>query len=157
MNDMKIAVVGGGTAGFVSALILKTTYPNYQVDIIRSEKIGTIGVGEGTTEHWAAFMDHVGIQTADLITKCDATYKTGIMFEDWGDKPYLQSVHSPFVFEHLGLPAAFAKLIGEQCNPRDMTGDYLWNNNVPFNKFIDERPNDTGVSQYHFNTQKLNK
>tara|TARA_B110000967_G_scaffold92364_1_gene95011 strand:+ start:703 stop:2166 length:1464 start_codon:yes stop_codon:yes gene_type:complete len=156
MNDMKIAVVGGGTAGFVSALILKTTYPNYQVDIIRSEKIGTIGVGEGTTEHWSVFMDHVGIQTAQLINECDATFKTGIMFEDWGDKPYLQSVHSPFVFEHLGLPAAFAKLIGEQCNPRDMTGDYLWNNNVPFNKFIDERPNDTGVSQYHFNTQKLN-
>ena len=48
MNDMKIAVVGGGTAGFVSALILKTTFPTYQVDIIRSEKIGTIGVGEGT-------------------------------------------------------------------------------------------------------------
>ena len=80
---MKIAVVGGGTAGFVSALILKTTYPNYQVDIIRSEKIGTIGVGEGTTEHWSVFMDHVGIQTAQLINECDATFKTGIMFEDW--------------------------------------------------------------------------
>ena len=156
MNDMKIAVVGGCTAGFVSALILKTTFPTYQVDIIRSEKIGTIGVGEGTTEHWAAFMDHVGIQTADLITKCDATYKTGIMFEDWGDKPYLQSVHSPFVVDHLGLPAAYAKLIGEKCDPRDMTGDYLWDNRVPFNKFMDERPNDTGVSQYHFNTAKLN-
>jgi len=156
MNDMKIAVVGGGTAGFVSALILKTTFPNYQVDIIRSEKIGTIGVGEGTTEHWSVFMDHVGIQTADLINKCDATFKTGIMFEDWGDKPYLQSVHSPFVFEHLGCPVAYAKLIGEKCDPRDLTGDYLWDNRVPFNKFMEERPGDTGVSQYHFNTAKLN-
>lgn len=48
---MKIAVVGGGTAGFVSALILKTTFPAWEVDMIRSEKIGTIGVGEGSTEH----------------------------------------------------------------------------------------------------------
>ena len=47
---MKIAVVGGGTAGFVSALILKTSFPQYEVDVIRSTKIGTIGVGE-YTEH----------------------------------------------------------------------------------------------------------
>ena len=40
--------------------------------------------------------------------------------------------------------------------PRDLTGDYPWDNMTPFNKFMEERPNDTGVSQYHFNTKKLN-
>ena len=153
---MKIVVVGGGTAGFVSALILKKSFPHFQVDVLRSKKIGTIGVGEGSTEHWSAFMDYVGIQTADLINHCGATFKTGIMFEDWATKPYLQNVHDPFVAEQLGVPIAYAKLIGENVDPRDLTGDYLWDNNVPFNKFMEERPNDTGVSQYHFNTAKLN-
>lgn len=154
---MKIAVVGGGTAGFVSALILKTTFPAWEVDMIRSEKIGTIGVGEGSTEHWTAFMDYVGIQAGDLIKNTDATFKTGIMFEDWGEKPYLQNVHDPFVAEHLGTPFVFAKAIGENLDPRQLTGDYLWDNLTPFSKFIEERPNDTGVSQYHFNTHKLNE
>ena len=156
-KDIKsIAIVGGGTAGFVSALILKKTYPNLRIDIIRSTKIGTIGVGEGSTEHWSVFMDYVGIQTAELINECDSTFKTGIMFEDWATKPYLQSVHSPFVADTLGIPIAYAKLIGENVDPRDLTGDYLWKNQTPFNKFMEERPNDTGVSQYHFNTEKLN-
>ncbi len=155
-KTFKIAVVGGGTAGFVSALILKKTYPSMQVDIIRSTKIGTIGVGEGSTEHWSVFMDYVGIETAELINDCDSSFKTGIMFEDWTPKPYLQSVHSPFVADQLGVPIAYAKLIGENVNPRDLTGDYLWDNMTPFSKFMEERPNDTGVSQYHFNTKKLN-
>lgn len=158
MNNkkLKIAVVGGGTAGFVSALILKRTYPSLEIDVIRSTKIGTIGVGEGSTEHWSVFMDYVGIQTSELINECDATFKTGIMFEDWSSKPYLQSVHSPFVADQLGVPIAYAKLIGENVDPRDLTGDYLWDNMTPFSKFMEERPNDTGVSQYHFNTKKLN-
>ena len=155
-NVKKVAVVGGGTAGFVAALILKRTYPTLTVDVIRSKKIGTIGVGEGSTEHWSVFMDYVGIQTAELINDCDSTFKTGIMFEDWATKPYLQSVHDPFVADQLGVPIAYAKLIGENVDPRDLTGDYLWNNMTPFNKFMEERPNDTGVSQYHFNTKKLN-
>ena len=153
---MKIAVVGGGTAGFVAALILKTSFPQYTVDIIRSTKIGTIGVGEGSTEHWTAFIDYVGISAGQLVKEVDATFKTGIMFEGWGEKPYLQNVHDPFVGEHLGMPMAYAKLIGDNADPRELTGDYLWKNLTPFGKFIEERPNDTGVSQYHFNTAKLN-
>jgi len=153
---MKIAVVGGGTAGFVAALTLKTSFPSYVVDVIRSTKIGTIGVGEGSTEHWTAFMEHVGISAGEMLKEVDGTFKTGIMFEDWGEKPYLQNVHEPFVPKHLGMPMAYAKLIGENVDPRDLTGDYLWRNHTPFSKFIEERPNDTGVSQYHFNTSKLN-
>lgn len=158
MNNkkLKIAIVGGGTAGFVSAMILKKTYPSMEVDVIRSTKIGTIGVGEGSTEHWSVFMDYVGIQTSELINECDTTFKTGIMFEDWTPKPYLQSVHDPFVSDQLGVPIAYAKLIGENVDARDLTGDYIWDNMTPFSKFMEERPNDTGVSQYHFNTKKLN-
>ena len=57
----KICIVGGGTAGLVTALILKTRFSSLQIDIIKSDKIGIIGVGEGSTEHWKEFTDFTGI------------------------------------------------------------------------------------------------
>ena len=153
---MKICIVGGGTAGFVSALILKSSYPSYTVDIIKSSNIPTIGVGEGSTEHWSRFMDFVGIQAGEMIKECDATFKTGIMFKDWGGRDYLQNVHSHYSADRNGFPIVYSKLMSENVDPRKLTGDYLWDNKTPFMKFIEERPNETGVSQYHFNTSKLN-
>ena len=153
---MKICIVGGGTAGFVSALTLKASFPTYTVDIIKSSNIPTIGVGEGSTEHWTHFMEFVGIQAGEMIRECDATFKTGIMFKDWGARDYLQNVHSHYSADRNGFPIVYSKLMSENVEPRRLTGDYLWNNNTPFMKFIEERPNETGVSQYHFNTSKLN-
>ena len=153
---MKIAVVGGGTAGFVATLILKKSFPTFTIDVIRSSKIGTIGVGEGSTEHWSAFMDFCGIPAGEMIRECDASFKSGIMFENWGHKNYLQNVHDPYVAEHLGMSMVYGKLIGENVDPKEFVGEYTWNNQTPFNKFMEERINDTGVSQYHFNTNKLN-
>ena len=92
---MKLLIAGSGTAGLITALILKT-YLNIQIDIVHSKKIDIIGVGEGSTEHFREFMNFVGINQYDLIKSCDATYKSGIMFENWGNRPYLHSVISPF-------------------------------------------------------------
>ncbi|MBR19765.1 MAG: hypothetical protein CMA64_06420 [Euryarchaeota archaeon] len=153
---MKIAIVGGGTAGFVSALIIKTTFPNFHVEVIRSTNIPTIGVGEGSTEHWTRFMDYCGIVAGDMVKECDATFKSGIMFQNWGGRDYLQNVHGPFEVNQNGLPIAYSKLMSEDVDPKELTGKYLWENKTPFMKFIEERPNETGVSQYHFNTMKLN-
>jgi len=72
MKKSKITIVGGGTAGLVSALILKTRFPYREVDIIKSKEIGIIGVGEGSTEHWKSFMQYCNINPIDLIkTRCD--------------------------------------------------------------------------------------
>ena len=57
-------------------------------------------------------------QTVELINECDSHSKTGIMFEDWATKLYLQSVHDPFVADQLGVPIAYAKLIGENVDPK---------------------------------------
>jgi tryptophan halogenase len=87
-----IIIVGGGPAGYISALILKTRFKDINIKIIKSNKIGIIGVGEGSTEHWKEFLRFVGINEYDLIKKTDATLKCGIMFKDWGKKDYLHSV-----------------------------------------------------------------
>ena len=56
-----IAIVGGGTAGCISALVLKRRFPSLDIRIIESEKIGIVGVGEGTTEQWEDFVEYVGL------------------------------------------------------------------------------------------------
>ena len=76
-------VLGGGNAGLMSALYLKTSIHSLDISVIKSKKIGTIGVGEGSTEHWTRFANAVGISMVELIEQCGATIKIGIKFENW--------------------------------------------------------------------------
>jgi len=50
-----ITIVGGGTAGLITALILNQRLSD-KIRVIKSDKIGIIGVGEGSTEHWSHLM-----------------------------------------------------------------------------------------------------
>src|SRR6056300_901408 len=114
---MNIGVLGGGTAGLISALILKTRYPKYNIDIIKSDKIGIVGVGEGSTEHWKEFMKFCNISPQELIKKADATIKLGVMFEDWTEKPYFHSVTNLLQTTRFGqYQAAFGHFINSNDN-----------------------------------------
>ena len=62
-----LCIVGGGTAGYVAALVLKTKYPHLNINLIKSDKIGIIGVGEGSTPHWDTFIKTVGITADEII------------------------------------------------------------------------------------------
>ena len=46
---MKICIIGGGTAGWLAALMITRLQPGHKVTVIESSKIGIIGAGEGTT------------------------------------------------------------------------------------------------------------
>lgn len=154
-NIKKIAIVGGGTAGLVTALILKTKFTNIDVDIIRSEKIGIIGVGEGSTEHWSDFMQFVGIDVRTLIKETDATFKSGIMFKDWGTQDYLQSIGDIYNLENNGYPIVYANLIGNGATPEELVSKLSWNSES--NIWFIGKDDQSQVFQYHFNTHKLNK
>ena len=91
-NIKRIGVVGGGSSGFIAALMLRTRFPNHHIDIICSKKLGIIGVGEGSTEHWTDFAEYVGLRDDEMISECNATFKIGIMFEDWGVDKYMHSI-----------------------------------------------------------------
>jgi tryptophan halogenase len=150
----KIAIVGGGTAGLVTALILKTKLENINIDVIRSEKIGIIGVGEGSTEHWTEFMEFVGIDYRTLVRETDATFKSGIMFKDWAKEDFLQSIGDMFNIEHHGYPIVYSNLISKGLSPKDLVSPLSWDSES--NIWFIGKDDQSQVQQYHFNTNKLN-
>lgn len=153
MNKLeKISVVGGGTAGFVSALILKTRFPSKKIQIIRSKKIGIIGVGEGSTEHWNEFMNYLGITYQDLIKNCDATFKSGIMFKNWHDKDYLHSIGPEHEIINGQYRTYYAKIISHNMPNKLLNPLGTWENTVDEWHLDNASP----YNQFHFNTTKLN-
>ncbi len=84
---LHIAIVGGGTAGWLSAHLLqaeaKRLGRTLRLTLIESSKIPTIGVGEGTTSIFGGVLQALGFDERDFLAKTDATIKFGIRHRDW--------------------------------------------------------------------------
>src|SRR5690242_18197278 len=90
-----IVVLGGGSAGLMSALALKTQLPALDVSIIRSKEIGIIGVGEGSTVSLTKFLhQYIAVDNADLYRTARPTWKLGLKFI-WGPRPYFHYTFGP--------------------------------------------------------------
>lgn len=81
----KVVVVGGGTAGWLTALKAKRSYPDLEVTVIESNEIGILGAGEGSTPFLTDFLNHLEIPLSELVLHCDATIKNGIKFTNWNN------------------------------------------------------------------------
>ena len=80
-----VAVIGGGTAGWMSAAAISKSFGKaVQVQLVESEEIGIVGVGEATVPHISAFNRLLGIDEAAFVRATQGTFKLGIQFNDWG-------------------------------------------------------------------------
>ncbi|MDH5825009.1 tryptophan 7-halogenase [Luteimonas sp. RD2P54] len=82
----RIVVVGGGSAGWMSAAALATYLGRgASVRLVESEEIGIVGVGEASVPHLKTFNGEVlGIDEAEFLIATQGTFKLGIEFRDWG-------------------------------------------------------------------------
>ena len=80
----KVTIVGGGTAGWMTAAVLSKWLTKIEIRLIESDEIGTIGVGEATIPHIRSFLALAAIDELKMISQSKATFKLGIEFVDWG-------------------------------------------------------------------------
>ncbi len=81
----RIVIVGGGTSGWLAAAMLCHHLKRglCQIELIESEEIGTIGVGESTVPPFVGLIRRLGIEEHEFIRATEATYKLGIEFVGW--------------------------------------------------------------------------
>src|SRR3954464_3428574 len=85
MASRRVVIVGGGTAGWMTAAALTRLLPGQcSVHLVESEAIGIVGVGEATLPHIRAFNERLGINEAEFMAATRATFKLGIEFVNWG-------------------------------------------------------------------------
>ena len=89
----RIVIVGGGTAGWLSAGIIAAEHfmaaessssnHKFQLVLIESPDIPTIGVGEGTWPSMRSTLKKIGISETDFFRQCSASFKQGTEFHHW--------------------------------------------------------------------------
>lgn len=82
-KDKEIVILGGGTAGWLTALFCLKLFPHNQITLIESKKIGILGAGEGSTPTLPYFLQRLDIDINDFLKKTGGTIKLGINFENW--------------------------------------------------------------------------
>ena len=82
----KIVIIGGGTAGWLTALVVNKFWKNTEVTLIASSEIGILGAGEGSTPNFSDILRSLNINQTDFFLKTGSTVKEGIKFLNWAEE-----------------------------------------------------------------------
>ncbi|MBO9543313.1 tryptophan halogenase family protein [Caulobacter sp.] len=84
----KIVIVGGGSAGWICAAMLSHFFKGSEcaIELIESEQIGTVGVGESTIPPFLQLIASLGLDEREFIQETQAAFKLAIRFENWRKK-----------------------------------------------------------------------
>ncbi|MEO8022596.1 tryptophan halogenase family protein [Polaromonas sp.] len=101
----RVVVVGGGTAGWLSALEMRHTFAtSVEVVLVESEAIGILGAGEGTVPNILSALQRYGIEQDKFMTATQATFKLGVEFEGWREARHIY--HHLFSFHNESVDLA---------------------------------------------------
>lgn len=154
----KVVIVGGGTAGWMSAaLIAKVMAGRMEIELVESEQIGIIGVGEATIPPIQTVNSVLGIDEAEFLRETKATVKLAIRFENWGaigDSYYhtfgVAGRNLPFCpFHHFWTRA---RQVGMDVNYWDYDLNYLCAEQGKFAKLQVKDPTWQLPYAYHFDS-----
>ena len=163
---MKITIVGGGTAGWLSALylLLKNKSSLYDISLVESDDIPIVGAGEGSTfpfvEAIRSFIENFdGFDEKEFIKECNVTHKLGIECRDWNSKGdrYFESLQQSATWElPLDLHFALAEKYSEEASYATLNR-ILWDKNLSaFKKNKKNNESDEGFGfAYHFDAYKV--
>ena len=125
-NLKSIVIVGGGTAGWLTAGIIAAEHSangsesdgliDIKVTLVESPDISTIGVGEGTWPSMRSTLQKMGISETDLIRDCDASFKQGTLFKSWktgGNDAYTHPFTPPHSYASTNLAPQWQKFSNE--------------------------------------------
>jgi len=82
----KILIVGGGSAGWMTASTMIKKFPNLNITLIESPNISTVGVGESTIGGIRNWTNWLGINDKEFLKHTDGSYKLSIKFTDFYKK-----------------------------------------------------------------------
>jgi hypothetical protein len=164
LGAARFVVVGGGTAGWITAFIIQDALRRKKIDahvtVVEPSKIPTVGVGEATTAAFYVFLKSFGIDEFEFFKKTGATFKLGIRHEDWRRKGF--TYYGPIDDPHQviqappGAPSdylnVYAIAAGKPIQDMHLFGPLLTQWKAPYAKKADGSPIRLGpfLHAYHF-------
>jgi tryptophan halogenase len=152
----RVVILGGGSAGFIAALALKSKLRHLEVLVIRSKEIGIIGVGEGSTPTMTRFLhEYLGTNLKKFFAVAQPTWKLGLRFL-WGPRPYFNYTFSfnQMSGELKSLPRSRAYYCADEMEYEDPLSALMSHDRV-FERKTNGDPLLHSSIAYHFENEKF--
>jgi tryptophan 7-halogenase len=150
-----IAVLGGGSAGFLAAITLRRRVAGPEVTVIRSPEIGIIGVGEGTTPYVPTHLtDYLGLREDQIFREAQPIWKLGIK-SLWGPRPSFNfTFRKQLNFRYKDLPKDNGYYFDDDMEGAELSSAFMDANKV----FLRQKNGSPDVKRghaWHLENEKL--